>query len=259
MIKLKGGYSTKDRRLDRLPQFHPKSKQFPIRTLVAEKPPKSNSWAINTWLDQGQEGRCAEYSLCHDLLARPAVVERSIVDDILVHRLVYWPAQEADQWPGGSYPGATPQYEGTSVLAAVQTATKLGLYAEYRWAFSLQDAVVGLGHVGPLLLGINWYPSMGEPDADGWVKVTGEMDGGHAILAQAVKIVWLRPGGETTWANVDVDHSWIVLHNSWGKDWGVNGRCRLTLRDFDRLRKEDGEVCIITRRLTPKSVTPLPL
>lgn len=262
LIPLKGGFVTKDPRLDRIPQFDEKSRRFHIRgdpRMAPGKPPRSFTWAINTWLDQGREGRCTEFSLCHDLLARPKVVNQAVVDQILAGKLVYWPSQRDDAWPGGSYPGASPQYEGTSVLAAVSTAVKLGLYAEFRWAFSLEDSCLALGYVGPLLLGINWYPTMSNPDADGWVRVGGDIDGGHAILAYCIHIAWLQKDGGRAWGNVDLDHSWIGLHNSWGPDWGRGGRCRLTLRDFDRLRQEDGEVCIVTQRCNPKSVTALPM
>ena len=63
---------------------------------------------------------------------------------------------------------------------------KLGLFKEYRWAFSFDDLVLGIGRNGPAVLGINWYEGMGTPDGNNFIAPTGAHVGGHAILARAV-------------------------------------------------------------------------
>lgn len=250
-MELKSGFVTTDPRLDRLPAFDEASRGFMARSIVMgaepiiEKKPRSYTHNISYWLNQGSEGRCVEYSICHDLLARPVMVDPRFITDILAGKKIYWPSQRDDYWQGGSYPGAVPQYEGTSVLHGVKTAAALGFYGEYRWAFTLQEAILSLGYVGPLLLGINWHPGMFNTDQNGFIHPTGPVAGGHAILAHAVKIVWLDPQGPKVWANVDLNRSYIVLHNSWGNLWGVNGRAKLTLAEFDLLRRAQGEVCVI--------------
>jgi hypothetical protein len=261
VIVLKGGFRTIDQRLDRLPQFDEKSRQYRIRQMavggmsLAQRKPRSFTWGVNQWLDQGQEGRCVEYSICHDLVARPKQVSMDMVQQILDGKRIYWPAQEEDQWEGGSYPGAKPQEEGTSVLAGVKVAARLGFYKEYRWAMSLEGAVLGLGHVGPLILGINWYEGCYDTDADGFVHVSGELAGGHAIMAHAVRLVSQHGYDQIrAFDQIDLEKSYIVLHNSWGPGWGVKGRAKLSLSDFDRLRQEDGEVCIISQRTIPKAL-----
>lgn len=267
VIQLKGGFTAKDPRLDRLPQFDPKSRQYRVRNFIFHNEPlenypiKSRTWTIKVWLDQGIEGRCVEYGICHDLLATPKVVaEVPLVRAILADRLIYWPAQREDQWEGGSYPGASPQYEGTSVLAGVTVAKRLGLYKEFRWALSLRGALLGMAHIGPLILGVNWYEGMHDIDSKGYLHVEGEQTGGHCILANCARIIWTRkPTPEQARTDdvmdfIDMDRSWIGLHNSWGQSWGVNGRAKISLRDFDRLRQEDGEVCIITERNRPSEL-----
>lgn len=271
-IQLKGGAQTSDPRLGRIPQFDQRSRLYPIRTFkvagkqIADHNPQSKSWDLNEYLDQGSEGRCVEYSICHELLAQPEEVELNLVEQILAGKLIYWPAQHEDEWEGGSYPDADPFYEGTSVLAGIRVTARLGFYTEYHWAFSLEDAVVALGHVGPLVLGMNWYDGMSTPDEDGFLPVTGEIVGGHAILSPAITIkytslsLWERIKnlffpGSVPFKKVNLEKSYLTLHNSWGPLWGENGRAKLKLADFDRLRKEGGEVCLITGRSLPQTLS----
>lgn len=251
MAQLKGGFVTSDPRLDWIPAHDEASRGFMARSLIVgnapviEKAPRSFTWSVPYWLNQGQEGRCVEYSICHDLLARPVMVDPRFVTDILAGKKIYWPSQRDDYWQGGSYPGAVPFSEGTSVLHGIKTTAALGFFGEYRWSFTLQEAILSLGYVGPLILGMNWHPGMFNTDSNGFIHPTGPVAGGHAILAHSVKIVWLDPRGPKVWANVDLVRSYIILHNSWGQGWGINGRAKLNLIDFDALRRANSEVCVI--------------
>ncbi len=83
------------------------------------------------------------------------------------------------------------------------------------------------------MLGIAWTEGMSEADGDGWIHATGEIIGGHAILARGV----------------DVDESSVLLHNSWGPDWGRKGTCRISYADLGELLDQDGEACVPVTRL----------
>lgn len=212
-----------DRTLDRLPEFDERSRSFPIRAAVGDKPLRSYTWRCDTWLDQGQEGQCVGFAWAHDLAARPA--ERPA--DAALARSVYHQAQRIDEWPGEAY-------SGTSVLAGAKVVHGLGHFAEYRWAFSFTDALLAIGYAGPAVLGINWWTGMFDTDSDGFIAPTGQVEGGHAILAYRVQA---RLG-------------FVELHNSWGQSWGVNGRARLRFADLAALLDQQGEACIpVQRRL----------
>lgn len=263
VIILKGGFVTKDRRLDRIPQFDPKSLDYRVSKAVVrgvvleDKEICSKLWGLDTWLDQGSEGRCVEYGICHDLLAEPEpVANEPLVQAVLAHKRIYWPAQREDTFPGGSYPGADPTSEGTSVLAGMKAAKALGFYGEYRWSTSLGSALRGMSHLGPLILGINWYEGLSDTDRHGHIQVTGEQTGGHCILAIGSHIEAIEgfAGKIVQTDQIDMDKSYVILHNSWGKGWGDNGRAKLSIPDFDRLRTEDGEVCIASQRYIPTSL-----
>ena len=72
-IKLKGGCQTDDLRLDRVPQFDERSRQYPIRTILRVQRPRSFTWPCAVFLDQGQEGACTGFSTAHEIGAAPKV------------------------------------------------------------------------------------------------------------------------------------------------------------------------------------------
>lgn len=217
----------KDIRLARIPSFDERSRNFPIRALLeSAKKPRSYTWSCGQWLDQGSEGACVGYSITHELTGRPAVVKG--LTPQFAREKVYWEAQKIDPWDGGSYPGAAPFYEGTSVLAGMKVVHKMGYIESYRWAFSLMDLVLAVGYHGPAVLGIPWYEGMFNPYPCGHVHIGGEIAGGHAILCKGVS----------------VKNRTFTLHNSWGKGWGFGGDAKISWDEMDRLLHENGEACI---------------
>lgn len=227
-------------RLGRHVHFDARSVAFPIRALLTGiVAPRSYTWKCVPDLDQDSIGACVGFSVCHELAARPVVlpVSEQLAFDI------YYAAQKHDPWPGEAY-------EGTSVLAGMDEAKTRGLIFEYRWAFGLEDLVLAVGYKGPAVLGINWYESMFDVAADGFISISGNVAGGHAILMNGVACRWSRdlPINQRTFANLDLDRSFAKLHNSWGPNWGVEGSAFIRLRDLDRLLHEMGEACIPTIR-----------
>lgn len=215
-----------DRRLDRIPEFDARSRLHPIRTLgaVAAAPaPRSYTWRGYSVLDQGQDGACVGFGWAHELMARPVVIKGVTADTA---RAIYHLAQTLDDVPGENY-------DGTSVLAGAKAVQQKGFLPEYRWGFNLDDLVLTLGYHGPVVLGLNWYTGMLDVDADGRLHVTGQVEGGHCVLADSVRVSARTISGP----------------NSWGYDWGINGRWTMSWDDIGRLLDEDGEQCVPVRRL----------
>ncbi len=206
-----------NRTLDRLVHFDEKSRNYPIRTLVDGKAPRSYTWRCDTYLDQGAVGACVGHAWAHEVAARPAV---RAADSQLAFEL-YHRAQQIDPWPGEDY-------EGTSVLAGAKATVERGHIREYRWAFGLEDLLLAISYAGPVVLGVNWYTSMWDVDDKGMLPVGGRLAGGHAILA----------------TGVSVKRQTVRLHNSWGPSWGVGGDAYIAWADLDRLLREDGEACV---------------
>jgi hypothetical protein len=224
--KLRDGTKVTDARLARLKQFDERSRKYPVRKLVSGQVPRSRTWGCDQVLDQGQEGACVGAACTHELIAKPKPVKG--LNMKFAREQVYWEAQKNDPWNGGSYPGAKPVYEGTSTICGVKVLQKLGYIKEYRWSFSLNDLILAVGHIGPAVLGLNWYEGMFEPHSCGYLHVTGDLSGGHAILCRGV----------------NVKAGYFLLHNSWGPKWGNNGTAKITFAEMDRLLKEEGEAVV---------------
>ncbi len=229
-IILKDGSEIFDKRLGRLINFDERSRLFGIEELYGAKKQRSYTWRCNEWLDQGREGACVAFALGHELVSRPAEV-KGVNYKWLVEQ-VYWEAQKTDPWPGGSYPGASPRYDGTSVLAAIKILHKKNFFKEYRWCFQLKDVIDGIGHNGPAVAGFRWYADMANPDGNGFISPTGSLLGGHAILIKAV----------------NVKQKFFTIRNSWGKSWGFNGDCYITFDNLEKLLYSQGEVAFLVGR-----------
>lgn len=242
-----------DPRLDRLYEEDWRSLDYTIGSkLLAFAPmyrPRSYTWSISQWLDQGSEGSCVGHAFAHDLTARPQEVEGI---DHEYARQLYFEAQQIDPWAGGAYAGADPFYEGTSTLAGAKVCQNKGYYDGYYWGVTVEEVAQGIAYWGPCILGINWYEGMYWPDSNGFLHPVGNPAGGHALLAHSVKIVY-KSGWRSwmwwarTWSDVDLQRSYVWLHNSWGRGWGVDGRAKLSLADLALLLSQNGDACFPNR------------
>lgn len=213
-------------KFDRLIEFDERSKAYPIRTLVEDKPLRSYTWSVPVVLDQGNEGACVGFGWAHELAARPVkvpgITNQSGFD-------LYHSAQQLDQWPGEAY-------EGTSVLAGAKAVQELGFMKEYRWALgpgaaqAEVDLALAVGYKGPAVLGTYWWSGMDTPDAQGYLHPTGTIRGGHCYLINSFSAKYGRYG----------------VWNSWGT--GFYGW--ISRLDMAQLLDNEGEACLpITRSL----------
>lgn len=218
---LRDGTTTEDPRLDRLVQFDPRSRNFQIRPLLAEAKRRRIRPQPYQTLDQGQEGACVFFSISQRLNASPRAIRPRLTNERARH--FYLEAQKIDEWEGGSYEGAAPHYEGTSVLAGMKVAHREGFIGSYRWIGAgsqtpIDDLVDTCRYVGGVVMGTPWLRSMFKPQPNGRLEVIPDsgVGGGHAWV---VHDVWYgKLAGDTK------RHLYGVTQNSWGEGWGSKFR-----------------------------------
>ena len=220
------------RKLDREVRFDDRSRNYPISSVLTSTKLKNKVWKCKELLDQGSEGACVGFAWSHELNAIPYKIP--VTNNTA--KTVYYAAQQWDSWAGT-------EYDGTSVIAGAKTINSIGFMGEYRWAFGIEDVMNTLSNHGPIVLGVNWYSGMFDTDDDGFIYPTGELAGGHAILANGIQ-VRKRNG----WHWEMLSDPIIRLHNSWGETWGVNGEGFIYASDLSKLLNENGEACVPVER-----------
>lgn len=250
-IILRDGSTVEDPKLGRLVQYDERSKNYPVRPLLlglADKfktnqiNPRSYSWRIREWHDQGREGACVAFAHGHRVSGRSVEKLGQLNYSKLID--IYRKAQLIDPWPETHEGGE----EGTSVLAGAKIMQELDFYNSYRWIFGhdegLKDAILTLGYVGGLVMGTWWWSGMYNTDERGFVSPTGSRIGGHAWYVYGIRIRDKNDQFTSDMADVDLDNTIVFCRNSWGRDWGVDGDFKLTLRDWNKLRLDQGEAML---------------
>jgi hypothetical protein len=193
-------------------------------------------------LDQGNLGSCTGNAATGAVGTSPVyeAYEGSVGTKVILNEAeavkLYSAATALDSYQG-TYP---PNDTGSDGLSVAKAAKAAGLISGYQHATDLNTALVAL-QTYPVIIGVNWYEGFDNPDANGLVKVSGQVRGGHEFVVD----------------EVDVVKQLVGATNSWGTSFGVNGRFYFSYADFTRLLKESGDVTVLLP-LTVPAPTPTP-
>lgn len=188
-------------------------------------------------LDQGQLGSCTGNAgigaIATDPLfpALPKISPYSLDEAGAVK--LYSDATKIDEY-NGTYP---PTDTGSSGLAIAKALKNAGLISGYQHAFTLEEALKAM-QLYPVITGVKWYQGMFTPDADGRVRISGALAGGHEIEAD----------------EVDAELGRVWFCNSWSEKYGVIGRFYLTWEDYANLLKDRGDVTVLLPLSVPAPV-----
>lgn len=136
----------------------------------------------------------------------------------------YHQATLRDGISGNTYPGAD---EGSSGLGAAKGLKYEKYITGYTHGFSMTDFLAALQHQ-PVMVGTDWTANMFDPDRNGLIRPTGNVEGGHEYGA----------------FGYDPATTLIKFRNHWTADWGVRGRFYMLANDFEQLLANQGDVTI---------------
>lgn len=206
----------------------PANRNFPARELPRTvAAPRRTAWSTATVFDQGDYPDCTTEASCGLLCTSPirATVSKTLfklVDDETKRYQFYQRAQAYDPW-------AASPHDGSSTDAPLKLMRELGLIKEWRWLFGLAEVREHLQFKGPVIVGTNWYENMFHPDKHAFIRVGGEIAGGHDW-----RLVYY-----------DARNQRYRMVQSWGHGWGENGRAWVTEADLERLLGEDGDAATV--------------
>lgn len=173
--------------------------------------------------DQGNLGSCTGNAMAGLLMTEPfytpgrELTEKEAVD-------LYCLATMLDNI-NGSYP---PEDTGSSGLAVMKAAKKMGFISGYHHVFSFQGAISALAQ-GPVICGINWSSGFDAPIGDQAVlEESGSDRGGHEIV----------------FTQIDFENSFVGGWNSWSANWGHSGRFRMSFDTWRSRLKKRGDCTV---------------
>jgi hypothetical protein len=256
-IPLRGGFSTADPRLDRLPsQNAVRLALYPVSAVLDRAPPApaTRRWRRGPVLDQsprpGYDGSgCVGFSGTNLLRSSP-VRNKNVarhIDANVADRMyrdirepyaidTYHACQRVDEWTGEAYAG-------TSVDALGKTLLARGLLTEYRWVTRGADELAEVVRHSPSVAGTWWWSGMDDADGNGGIALpTGWKRGGHAWLVDGVVVNKTIAGR--------YERVWLRGYQSWGR-WGADkrGTFYVPLPAMNELLADEGEAMIATEVL----------
>jgi hypothetical protein len=179
--------------------------------VVPPPPTQDIIWGLDFQLDQADTGHCVGFGWAGWSNAAPIVNDYTNDDG----HAIYYETKVIEGNPGNE-DGAYPR-DGAKAMQA------RGRLSTYAFADSMEAILTHLRGYGTVGVGTDWTSDMFTPDANGFVKPTGGVQGGHWYLLYGVE-------GDT-----------LLFKNSWGAEWGANGSFRMTIPNFQVLLDAWGE------------------
>jgi len=227
-----GGY-----RLGRHIEHDPRSIAYRV-TRTAEAWPTVRHHLAAPVLDQGGLGACTGFAAAACMSFYTDLADDLPISDGIWHdfaRSLYSDATRLDPFPGEWPVDDT----GSTGLAVAKAAQRGGYLSGYQHILEPAALAAALQE-GPVIVGTYWYDSMFETDLNGLITVdfTSPIVGGHEYVLDEVK-----PG-------------FFGFRNSWGPEFGDNGRFYLAQSDFLRLLARSGDA---TKLIPVTEPAPVPV
>lgn len=176
-------------------------------------------WDSAWWGDQGDTSECTAYAAMH-AMADGSVTHKT--NPLVEPGQFYNEIVSIDRQENRYYT------EGATSLAMAKALARRNFIGEYLWGYSLSDFIKAI-RVGPVLIGIDWYTGMDNPDStNAIIRATGRIRGGHEIVANGCSF----------------SDGLVRLKQSWGRSFGRRGHVYLPFEDLEKLIADGGDVCM---------------
>lgn len=216
------------------------------RSLAYEYTPKATA-VVDTRHDrhvpifyQGQLGSCTGNAglgvLGHG--AFYTTVQSLVAFDEPTAVAVYSEATKIDN-VNGVYPPTDTGSSGIGVGAALKNRRLISGYQNITKSFD--NALLAVVDQ-PVITGVPWYTGMDNPDSNGFISISGKVDGGHEFVVYGI----------------DTANKAVLCANSWGTNWGLSGYFKMTYDTWRQLLAKDGDVTVFVP-LTQPAPTPTPV
>lgn len=163
-------------------------------------------------LDQGETPHCVGFSMANFGINEPVNTPYLNSDG----HLFYYKCKVVDGEPN--------KENGSYIRSAAKVLRNEGVIETYAFAYDIYAIKWWIINKSPMIVGTIWTEEMLNPNADDIITTGGAILGGHAYLL-------------TEWT----EDNYIGIQNSWGKHWGINGKAYISMADFEKIFKYDGE------------------
>jgi hypothetical protein len=215
-------YAVPGKPLGRHVHHDPRSRAFPAERVGRVANVKHGASHLPLW--QSDRHLCSTaHSLCAAVNCAPVASPVGLDESDAVTIYDVATAIESFTIDGRDVPGS-------SGLMACKAARRLGIIHSYQHAFGLEHALAAL-MLRPVMTGFTWYSSFDTPDPEtGLVEMAddAQVRGGHEVVAD----------------EIDLERQRVWFWNSWGPDYGVNGRFCMSFETWARLLADHGDVTV---------------
>jgi len=163
-------------------------------------------------LNQGESGHCVGMSIANFGINSPINTMYTEEDG---HRF-YYMCKEIDGEPLSE--------EGSYIRSGAKVLKDIGRIDAYAFAPSIEVIKWWLFNRGPVVAGTIWCEEMFTPNAKNIITIGGRIVGGHAYLINEWR-----------------EDNYLGIQNSWGDEWGKNGKAYISAEDFEKLFMYSGE------------------
>ncbi len=165
--------------------------------------------------DQGNQPQCVGFA-CSNLLRADPIRQNPFSPQHL-----YKAARQRGRIPENT--------DGAKLTDAIDYMKEKGAVKKDYWTTDADQVGQHVFEISPVVLSIPWYNRMDTP-TKGRIEPKGSLVGFHAVLAYAYDGLKKR----------------IFLQNQWGKAWGLEGNCWMTLADFRKVMQKGGIGCAVS-------------